>query len=59
MEEEVMSKTPWIITYEKDLGWKCLRCGHATALQLPVQISVWLAAAKAFAAAHRHCREAK
>ncbi len=53
------SRTPWVITRDKNLGWECLRCGEKTALTLPVRISVWTAAAKAFVAAHWHCTEGR
>ena len=35
---------------------ECLRCGAKQRFRLPVAISVWLTAAKAFARQHSQCK---
>jgi len=55
---------PWIIAYdstqgEKALALECLRCGYLQRFSLPIQISVWCAAAKAFEDHHKDCEERK
>jgi hypothetical protein len=39
-----------------DGAWLCKRCGQRLLMPLPVLVSVYVAAAKAFAAAHARCR---
>ncbi len=47
----------WIISKEGGALSECLRCGSRARLQLPIEISVWLAAQKAFLKAHDSCRQ--
>ena len=57
-----MTAAPWVVVYDgtrtetKPYEHHCLRCGARYAMTLPVEVSVFVAAARAFLAAHRRCR---
>ncbi len=49
--------TDHIVTYEKDLGFRCLNCGMKQTMSLPVDLDVYLAAGKAFIEVHKRCKK--
>jgi hypothetical protein len=53
-----MKQTPWIVTtFEGDEVARCQRCGHTLRLTLPMNLTVFTAALKAFVRVHSTCRE--
>ena len=53
-----MKRTPWIVTtFEGDVAGKCLRCGRTLELKLPMNLTVWCAATRAFCKVHAACME--
>jgi hypothetical protein len=48
----------WVVT-NNDLSFECRRCGDRQPMASPINVSVYGAAAKAYMAIHRHCREPK
>lgn len=47
----------WVVTCSHGSGAECLRCHGTVTLPLPMALSVWLAAVKAFLKLHRGCKE--
>ncbi len=41
-----------LVVRQKDLSVHCEACGQSVRMDLPVDVDVWVAAAKAFAKAH-------
>jgi rubredoxin len=55
---------PWIIAHTPTQGanalaMECRRCGYVQKFSLPIHVSVWCAAAKAFEKLHKDCQERK
>lgn len=56
-----MKPSPWIVAHDATKGndamaMECLRCGTKQRFVLPISISVWCAAAKAFEREHANCK---
>jgi hypothetical protein len=52
----------WIIAHDATKGedayaMECLRCRQKQRFALPISVSVWCAAAKAFQKEHRNCQQ--
>ena len=59
-----MAKHEWIIAHDGSQGEdamavECKRCGEKQRFVLPISITVWCAAAKAFEKVHKLCKDAK
>lgn len=49
-------KADWVVMGPSPVDGSCLRCGATFKMFKPVEVDVWLAAARAFSKTHRRCR---
>ena len=59
---EAVKPTPWIIVHdgtrdEDAYAMECLRCGEKQRFALPINVTVYYAAARAFEKIHAKCKE--
>ena len=52
-----MSRYPWLVIEQPGLRAHCHRCNERLGLELPVRVTVYLAAVRAFEREHRLCQE--
>lgn len=56
-------KSDWVICHDGTAGdlayaMQCKRCGEIQRFILPINLTIWLAAGKAFVKVHKGCSEA-
>lgn len=49
-------KKPHVFMRGSDLAWECLNCAAVYKMNMPCNVSVYVAASRAFDAVHRYCR---